>query len=88
MHSNRQMTLWQVISVILLGFEIYILQTQSAADGHRPQQLASLREANRDQLPPPGLPGPSNEPREAAEARTQQQTDSGTVSDLIHLIGP
>ena len=88
MHSNRQMTVWQVISVILLGFEIYILQMQSAADGHRPQQLASSSKANRDQLPPPGLPGPSNEPREAAEACTQQQTDSSMVSDLIHLIGP
>ena len=88
MRSNRQTTAWQVISVILLGFEIYILQTQSAADGHRPQQLASSSEANRDQLPPPGSPGPSNEPGEAAEARMQQQTDSGMVSDLIYLIGP
>ena len=61
---------------------------QSAANGHRPQQLASSSEANRDQLPPPGLPGPSNEPGEAAKACTQQQTDSGAVSDLIHLIGP
>ena len=88
MHSNRQTTAWQVISVILLGFEIYILQTQSAADGHRPQQLASSSEANRDQLPPPGLPGPSNEPGEAAKAHMQQQIDSGVVSDLIYLIGP
>ena len=56
--------------------EIYILQTQNAANGQM------------GQLPPPGSSGPSNEPGEAAEAHTQQQTDSGMVSDLIHLSEP